>query len=289
MLMEPPQEFGEFQESCLFSVIVPIGPLAHKLENLKSWIPECPGDFELVLVVDEYGDRTFEILKQFLGSSAINAHTTLLRGRFNGPAEARNQGIRIARGKWIAFWDADDIPNIKAVKSVLTNTIGGPDVIVCGYQVMRGSSHVVRHTSSLKSLAYNPGLWRLVFCRNSIEGTYFPDLRLGEDQVFLAIVISKLLKIDFDSSIIYTYVVSQPDQLTSGTDNAPHLLRAANLIRVSNQRGIFQKIMEFRLRTTYIKRSLSGGHFPIFEFNWLHYFIVAFQIVSGLGTKINEK
>lgn len=283
MPLEQPRVFGSSQRNPLLSIIVPVGPISERMENIEKWIPECPPEFELILIVDEYGDSTFDLLSKFLESKPNEAQITLLRGKFGGPGLARNAGLEISRGAWIVFWDSDDLPNVKAVSRILSKVNGNEDVIVCGYEVVnRGlkSSHV---TKSLAKLAYNPGIWRILINQKSIQSSSFPDIRLGEDQVFLSKLIDNSKHIIFEDSCIYSYFTSQTGQLTSGTKNALHLLEAANLIKNSNKKGRFHRILEFRLRSAFIKRCIKGKDLSLIEFDWVRYVGIVLLLMISVG------
>lgn len=58
---------------------------------------------EIIIVDDGSTDRTQRLLMELAGSDLRS-----LRQANQGPAAARNAGIRAARGEWIAFLDADD-------------------------------------------------------------------------------------------------------------------------------------------------------------------------------------
>jgi len=63
---------------------------------------------EVVVVDDGSRDRTAEIAADQLRSSGL-PHVVLRRDATQGPAVARNDGWRRARGEWLQFLDADDL------------------------------------------------------------------------------------------------------------------------------------------------------------------------------------
>jgi hypothetical protein len=254
-----PQKFGRSNDDPLITVVVPVGPIAHKFANLINWLPECSENFDVVLVVDERGDSTHKMLTDFLHHTPISAEITVLHGEFGGPGAARNEGMRIARGKWLIFWDADDIPNVQTTLNLVLDISEETDVIVGGYCMISETSQTRIETNSLRKLAFNPGLWRIILRRDFIQNQYFPNLLLGEDQVFLSRVFTRPCEVLFSEEIIYSYVTSQSDQLTSGTKNQSDLLVAAELVKNLGCQGILHKIVELRLRATYVKRSLKAG------------------------------
>src|ERR1700749_4425074 len=99
----------------LFSVIMPAYNAAGTVcAGIASVLAQTDQDFELILVDDGSSDGTFEIASRFAqGDPRFQGVTQANRG----PAGARNHGISLARGIYIAFLDADDrwAPNALAV------------------------------------------------------------------------------------------------------------------------------------------------------------------------------
>ena len=74
--------------------------------SISSILPELGQDDELILVDDGSSDGTFGML---CGRYSTDGRILLAACSDNrGPAAARNTGIRLSRGEWIAFCDADD-------------------------------------------------------------------------------------------------------------------------------------------------------------------------------------
>lgn len=92
----------------LVSVIMPTyncGPYIE--EALKSVIVQTVTDWEIQIIDDCSTDNTAQILKPYL-DGWHNIHYHLLPSR-EGVAAARNEGIKRASGRYIAFLDSDDV------------------------------------------------------------------------------------------------------------------------------------------------------------------------------------
>ena len=96
----------------LVSIITPVYNAAPWLEQtLASVRAQTLTDWEHILVDDGSADDSVSIIEAAArGESRIQAHIRLLRSERNqGPSVARNLAIAAARGRFIAFLDADDL------------------------------------------------------------------------------------------------------------------------------------------------------------------------------------
>jgi hypothetical protein len=86
------------------SVIIPFhNRLTWFIQSVRSVLTQTFNDFELILV-DDGSDSELDELKQL-----SDPRIRYLRQEKSGPAAARNLGISLARGKFIAFLDSDDL------------------------------------------------------------------------------------------------------------------------------------------------------------------------------------
>lgn len=89
----------------LFSIVVTTHHRAAILERaLRSLLAQSFGDFEIVLVADEGSAPTKEVAGRLLRESDV----FLCLPGAKGPAESRNAGVQLARGRYILFLDDDD-------------------------------------------------------------------------------------------------------------------------------------------------------------------------------------
>src|SRR5690606_34102704 len=88
----------------LVSIVIPVYNAEKYLEQtLASIYAQTYPHTEIIAVDDGSSDRSVEILRQHA------PRVRLVTQANAGAAAARNRGVREARGKWIAFLDADDL------------------------------------------------------------------------------------------------------------------------------------------------------------------------------------
>jgi len=98
------------------SVIIPSYNCAKYVEEaINSVLNQTHGVFEMILVDDGSTDNTREVLEPYIRKQVIQ----YVYQSNQGVAAARNRGIGISNGEFVAFLDADDILDRDSVRSRL--------------------------------------------------------------------------------------------------------------------------------------------------------------------------
>jgi glycosyltransferase involved in cell wall biosynthesis len=88
------------------SVIIPVHNRPEKVAHaINAVLAQTYQDFELIVVDDGSTDQTFATLQQI---RVRHPHIKLLQQKNRGVAAARNAGVKISKGEWLAFLDSDD-------------------------------------------------------------------------------------------------------------------------------------------------------------------------------------
>lgn len=94
------------EKAPLVSVVMPAYNVEKYVEEaVRSILDQTFLDFEFIIVDDGSTDRTLEILRSFSDPRI----RLLFNEKNEGNYPARNRGCRLARGKYIAVMDADDV------------------------------------------------------------------------------------------------------------------------------------------------------------------------------------
>lgn len=228
--------------SYLLSVVIPVGPMNGRLQALQKTINESQNlPLRLILVCDDYKDGTKEELEKILSTDTIK-NVDLISGQFNGPGRARTAGLALTTAPWVAFWDADDYPDVDESLTAIRELQDPSTSIICNQYAIHDNTSMkeiyrslMRNNESenLQAIGSQPGIWRFLFKNDLILGMDFADGRMGEDQEFLARVLAKNPKIEFTNHQSYQYLVSRVGQLTGDKSNIAQLVDIVPLLKAS--------------------------------------------------------
>jgi glycosyltransferase involved in cell wall biosynthesis len=214
---------------------MPIGNPGRDFDNIVANVKEfetidlC----ELILVIDSPDCPEANELSRIYSK---NHKVTVLHSSCGNPGGARNMGKRNATGEWVSFIDSDDSTDFKNFyQSVVEGSLAGADLTLGRYRLNNEDGFILdskkfntRH-SVVKSIARNPGIWRMSFRRNLIEEIDFPNLRMAEDQIFLVRLKFWERHVWVSEFLVYTYRRNIVGQLTRTQEAFSDLLKAQEI------------------------------------------------------------
>lgn len=231
----------------LVSFIVPVYNVekyvATTLETLRR---QTVPSFEVICIDDGSTDDSGRILDFY---ARIDSRVKVWHIENGGVSKARNFGIEKAHGKYAAFVDGDDRlhPRMLA-RTVLVASRENLDAVMFDYRCFaydslkpvdhywRLAKHINKFPAnrvfSLRELETLPiygsswtYLWNLRFLRE--VGTRFPDIKLGEDLVWILSTLMKVKRMRVLNAPFYEYRRGNPasavSRLQTGTCDAPIL------------------------------------------------------------------
>lgn len=116
-----------------YSIIVPVYKVEKYLgQCVDSILKQTYKDFELILVDDGSPDNCPAICDNY---AAENKNVTVFHQKNRGLANARNSGLKIAKGDYIIFIDSDDYLSSEDALAKIDRVLEQkPDVLVFGYR-----------------------------------------------------------------------------------------------------------------------------------------------------------
>jgi glycosyltransferase involved in cell wall biosynthesis len=177
------------------SIIVPIYNVDKYLSKcIESILVQTYTDFELILINDGSEDNCRRICEEYAG---IDKRIKVIHKENGGVSSARNRGIKIATGEFLAFVDPDDTiePNMYEVL-IHTADEYKADVVVCPYKtinLIKGSSSISR-------------VWKNVHCslnKRDIENDLLPLIIIDKTYSLVSSVNKLYRKQIFDTFDIF--------------------------------------------------------------------------------------
>jgi len=224
---------GDISQNAILSVIVPISSMAERLNLIQDWLKILEFQPVEVILVHDQNDMKTSLELNSLISKHQNTKIIFIEEKIGSPGLARNRGLKVASGDWVVFWDSDDEPNVIEILKILADyeTTANFDVIIGQFRVydcaIRRLLPERKPDLSLKAIAMNPGLWRMLFRRNIILSLKFNKFRMAEDQNFLSDIMLPERKFKIIKNIFYTYYINNENQLTKNKDAINEIVNAA--------------------------------------------------------------
>lgn len=173
------------------SVIVPVYNVEKYLDKcLDSLGRQTLKDIEIIVVNDESPDNSQKIIDKYSKKySVIHGY----KKKNGGVSDARNFGIKEAKGEYIAFVDGDDYVSIDMYEKMYEKAKAGNfDVVVCDLNyvyedgsIKRVSSKIEKDTTNIKKTYVNmyPCVWNKIYKRGLFskkvefkKGVWFEDV-----------------------------------------------------------------------------------------------------------------
>lgn len=212
----------------MISIIVPVYKAeAYLPVCIKSILHQTYRDFELILVDDGSPDKSGKICEDF---ATRDKRITVIHQPNGGVSNARNAGIKVAKGDWLCFVDADDIILPRYLESFIKKLTSNLDLIVQGWLFFHQEGdklHCKKDPRSPSStfvdsparlvtppLLFHSSLRSKLFKRSIIldNNIQFPEyLQSGEDAIFYFHYLIYAEKIMVSRSFRYLYRKDTPN------------------------------------------------------------------------------
>ena len=255
----------------LISVIIPV-------YNGEKYLPTCMESLlgqtyarlEIILVDDGSRDTSADLCD---GYAARDSRVRVIHQENRGVSAARNAGLDLASGAYVAFVDADDYVEPDFLERLYHGlTDHGADFAVCGYREINhadspqsgipfvAESRVIGEKASwFEDMVtvredYWSTIWAKLYRRELIGQTRFcRDLKYGEDHVFFYDLVCKGPCGYLDTYPGYYYVRNE--------SSVTALRNASNVFRCANE----MKMCEYKLRNLPADvQHLQGGFWEMY-------------------------
>ena len=250
------------------SVIIPVYNVERYIEMcLSSLVEQTLEDIELIIINDGSPDNSQAIIDRYKEQYPAKIVSVIREN--GGQATARNEGIEIARGEYLAFVDSDDYVEVTMMEKLYSRAKEtGADIVACGFRyVYENGSFVERQVAtrvepgdniyeSKTMLAHASAfMWNKLWRRSLFmdTGIRFPDQKM-EDVAISYNLLSNARKVAFVEEPLYNYRSTRKGSTSNTLNKATFDIFPAcdSFLRYFRQKGIYDEFadeLEYRCIT----------------------------------------
>lgn len=203
------------------SIIVPIYNVEQYLDKcVESLVNQTYNNLEIILVDDGTKDKSGEMADLW---SIKDDRIKVIHKKNGGLSDARNAGMKIATGDYIAFVDSDDWINYKMYEILINNLEEyNADISVCAVkkvyeedvvnekQVINKYICMFTAEEALENLIdegiLKQTVWNKLYKREVISNIYFEFGKIHEDEFWTYQIFGKCKKIVYTDEQLYYYL-----------------------------------------------------------------------------------
>lgn len=145
-------------DTALISIIIPM----YKVERyiircLKSVVEQTYGNIEIIMIDDRGGDSSLDIARNYLDTEGVR-YKYIINEKNSGPSFSRNEGLKIAEGKYVFFLDADDCVDkycISHLAAVMESPEYDAGIVMSDFSTFRDDSEIQSFPDRLSAKKLN--------------------------------------------------------------------------------------------------------------------------------------
>lgn len=211
------------KENIKLSLIVPVYKVEQYLSKcLDSLINQTLNGLEIICVNDGSPDNCLQILREY--EKKYSNIVVIDKPKNEGVWKARFDGIKVAKGEYIGFIDADDYIELDyAEKMYKTAKENEFDILVCGFDrvdmetlnvysremLKKAGQKIIMENSPEEVISINTALWNKIYRAEILKDmkNLSNPPRVLEDMMFLCLIYLKTKTIGFMPEVLYHYMV----------------------------------------------------------------------------------
>lgn len=209
----------------LISVIVPVYNVeSYLVQCIDSLINQTYTNLEIILVDDGSTDTSGQICDEY---ARKDDRIVVVHKTNGGLSDARNAGLKVARGAYITYVDSDDFLYSSRAYELLVSGIetSNAKISVCRYvefcddtdikeitdisvSVLEMSTNEYLHNCYTYKKGYSYSVWKFLYKKEVVENVWFEKDRVWEDVLYTAEILTKSESVAFVNAELYAYRIN---------------------------------------------------------------------------------
>lgn len=242
----------------MISVVIPIYNVAqYLLQCVDSVLSQSYRDLEIILVDDGSTDDCPRMCDEY---EAKVSRVRVIHKKNGGLSDARNAGMKIARGEWIYFVDSDDWVDHDAIRKLYQFAVENHCDVVQGGMYYAYYDHLLYRKASkkeqektildrhdaMRELIINDRVknfaWGKLYKADLIKDLFFPVGKYFEDSFWQHLVIDRVNRYGIIDEPLYFYR-QRGDSISGQPSNRLTDLLEGNKMRLDFIRGKYPDLL----------------------------------------------
>ncbi len=204
----------------MLSIIVAIYNVEKYVKKtIKSLLEQTYQDIEILLVDDGSTDASGKLCDVY---AEKDNRIQVIHKENGGLSDARNVGLQMSKGEYVAFVDGDDYLHPQMYEVLMQQMLAhDADMSLCSFQTVMEDETVAYEQSEAKEVQVFTGTemyhyfdrlemtvaWNKVYKKSLFDGISYPNGRLHEDEYVVHRLAGASKRIVFTEGKLYYYVV----------------------------------------------------------------------------------
>ena len=206
-------------EKPLISIIIPVYKVEKYLEKcIKSVLSQTYKNLQIILVDDGSPDNCGNICDDY---ARVDNRIEVIHKANGGLSDARNVGLKAARGEYIGFVDSDDYVSNEMFENLYNTLISNDvDVSICNFYIVIDNKNIIKNADNgvkiynkleiLKEILLDKKIqsyaWNKLYKRELFKDIEYPVGKKYEDIGTTFYILEKCSKIAVSGSPEYYYI-----------------------------------------------------------------------------------
>jgi glycosyltransferase involved in cell wall biosynthesis len=218
-------------EKPLISIIIPVYKVEKYLEKcIKSVLDQTYKNLQIILVDDGSPDNCGKICDNYV---KIDNRIEVIHKENGGLSDARNVGLKKARGKYIGFVDSDDYVSNGMFENMYNTLVNNnADVSICNFYTVIDNKNIIKNVDNgieiynkleiLKEILLDKKIqsyaWNKLYKRELFKDIEYPVGKKYEDIGTTFYILEKCNKIAVSGSPEYYYITRGDSIVNNNTE-----------------------------------------------------------------------
>ena len=233
------------------SIIIPIkNNFKYIKKCLDSVLQQTLKNIEIIIINDGSIDGSEKIIKNY---ALKDSRIQIINHSFpQGTGKSRNEGLKSAKGEFVAFLDSDDLFSSNNILTILYNKAKLNNAYICGGSLYKidAEGNIINNKIKYQyfekegwvkyeDYQYDGGFYRFIYKNEIIKkyNIFFPCRCKMEDPIFFVNIMKKVKNFYAVKEVVYYYRKNHKKEIWTNSDILEKIDSLVEILKISEKEG----------------------------------------------------